>query len=282
MNFSNGDKASFFKILLNDSVDYLTLPTAFAKKFLENSNNKKQTLVLKPKSAVKWIVKYSKNEDKHYFKDGWLKFVNDNLLQVGDFLVFWLLSASPNSSFQVFFYEPNGCLKHPVSSSGSFRSILPTADRRLLLVDKVTAEVMRGGAGDGMIRCVKEETSNNHDEGDDDDDDSLQKVHKSIRKVLRKSYLHQLPMTMTFWKASRLNRYDSVRLRTNEGKIWKVGVSKYGKINFPNLTSGWYDFWKSNDIKKSNTLQFTHVKGNLLHVHVIKRHKGRTINKKTS
>ncbi|KAL4564609.1 hypothetical protein LXL04_028675 [Taraxacum kok-saghyz] len=145
MNFNNGDhKAPFFKILLNDSVDYLPVPTTFAKEFLEKGNNRKHTLVLKPKSAVKWRVKYLKNEDRYYFMDGWLNFIKDNRLQVGDFLVFWLLSASPKSTFQVFCYAPNGCLKHPVGSSGKSCSILRqfAAGRRSLLVDEVTSEVM--------------------------------------------------------------------------------------------------------------------------------------------
>ncbi|KAL4564610.1 hypothetical protein LXL04_028676 [Taraxacum kok-saghyz] len=76
------------------------------------------------------------------------------------------------------------------------------------------------------------------------DDNLSQKVHKSITRVLRKSYVHKLvmqrfikvhvsqPMAMGFLKETGLDRYDKVQLRTNEGKIWKVGVTKYGKIRF--------------------------------------------------
>ncbi|CAH1413278.1 unnamed protein product [Lactuca virosa] len=117
MNFKYGDEASFFKILTNDSDDYLLLPPAFAEKYLEKDNNKRGTVILKNKSAVEWSVKYFKIKDKYYFMDGWVKFMRDNRLQICDLLVFSLLSPPPNSIFQVVVYAPNGCFKHPICSS---------------------------------------------------------------------------------------------------------------------------------------------------------------------
>lgn len=112
-----GDQASFYKILSSDSDDHLQLPPDFAEKYLENGNSNAQTVVLsvvlKAKSAVKWSVKYVKIKDKYFFMDGWLKFIKDNRPQMGDLLVFSLLSPPPNSSFQVTFYAP----KHPLTSS---------------------------------------------------------------------------------------------------------------------------------------------------------------------
>ncbi|KAI3699635.1 hypothetical protein L2E82_44059 [Cichorium intybus] len=256
MNFNNRAGVSFLKKLPSDSVDYLPLPSAFAEKYLEKGNNKKQTLVLEPKSAVKWSVKYFKIEDKYYFMDGWIKFIKDNRLQVGDFLVFRLLAASPKSIFQVIFYAPNGCLKHPVTSTGNFS--LNRKDSRPLVVYE----------GTGKKRIGKEETS-----GDDDDSNKL------LTKVLRKSSLHRLPMNKGFWKANGLHQYEYMRLRTDkEGKIWKVEVRKYGRMKYLFLTRGWNDFWNDKKLEIGNILRFSHVKDNLFHVHVIKRQKG----KKTS
>ncbi|KAI3503137.1 hypothetical protein L1887_31573 [Cichorium endivia] len=118
MKFDDGDEASFFKILRYDSRDYLQLPSVFAIKYLEKGNNKKQKFYLKTKFAgKKWSVRYEKIKDEYYFKDGWLKFMKDNRLQTGDFLVFSLLSPPQNSIFQVIFYAPNGCFKQPINSS---------------------------------------------------------------------------------------------------------------------------------------------------------------------
>ncbi|CAI9276852.1 unnamed protein product [Lactuca saligna] len=117
MNFKYADEASFYKILSSDSEDNLTLPPAFAEKYLEKDNNKRGTVVLKTKSAVEWSVKYFKIKDEYYFMDGWVKFMKDNRLQMGDLLVFSLLSPPPNSIFQVVFYAPNGCVKHQICSS---------------------------------------------------------------------------------------------------------------------------------------------------------------------
>ncbi|KAI3503140.1 hypothetical protein L1887_31576 [Cichorium endivia] len=173
MNFNEEDEASFFKILLSDSVDYLPLPTAFAKKYLGKANNKKQTLFVETKPAVKWSVKYVKIEDKYYFMDGWLNFMKDNCLQKGDLLVFWLRSP-PNFMFQVFFFAPNGCLKHPISSSG---------------------------ACDGMKLVVKEGESND----DDESDDFLGNVQNCSRRVLRISCLYRMPLTNAFWNTAGID-----------------------------------------------------------------------------
>ncbi|KAI3699632.1 hypothetical protein L2E82_44056 [Cichorium intybus] len=248
MNFNKGDEVSFFKILLCASVDYLPLPTAFAKTFLEKGNNKKHTLVLKPKSAIRWSVRYLNIEDKYYFTNGWLKFIKDNGLQVGDFLVFWLLSTSPKSIFQVFFYAPNGCLKHAVvSPSGNVRSISHAAS-----------------GGDGKKKKpVKEETSDD----DADVDGSLVDVRKSFMRVFKKSHVRY------FWKATEMDRYNCVWLRNDERKTWEVKVSQYRLNKMPYLTTGWLDFWKGNKMNVGNMLEINHVKDNMLHVRVLKKKK---------
>ncbi|CAI9276851.1 unnamed protein product [Lactuca saligna] len=242
MNFNKGDEASFFKILLSDSADYLGLAPAFAKKYLEIGNRKKKTIInLKTESDVKWSVKYVKIEDRYYFMDGWLKFVKDNHLQMGDFLVFWLFSPSPNLMFQVFFFAPSGCLKHPISSSGV-------------------------GDDDWMKPFVKEENS------DDDDEELLGNVKKFVR-VLRISYLHRMPLSNAILNTTGIDVYAYVWLRNDDGKLWKVEVAKHGQKGRPLLARGWSDFRKGNKMKIQDICEISHVKYNLLHVHVIKKQK---------
>ncbi|GJW68449.1 DNA-binding pseudobarrel domain-containing protein [Tanacetum coccineum] len=127
MNFNKGDGASFFKILLRDSEDYFPLPTAFANKYLEKWNNKKQTIILKTKSGVNWRVKYTylKSKDIYCFTNGWLNFMKENRLHNGDFLVFWLMS-SVKPTFRVFFFGPNGCLiNNRTSCSRKYSTVVP-------------------------------------------------------------------------------------------------------------------------------------------------------------
>nr|XP_043638674.1 putative B3 domain-containing protein REM15 [Erigeron canadensis] len=121
----NLKEASFFKIILRDSDDFIPLSSTFTKKYMEKSNET-QTIVLRTNSSTaEWNVKYLKIDDKYYFMDGWLKFMKDNGLQMGDLLVFWLVSHSP-TVFNIFFYAPNSCLKNPSScSSGNIDPAMP-------------------------------------------------------------------------------------------------------------------------------------------------------------
>ncbi|KAI3813333.1 hypothetical protein L1987_18053 [Smallanthus sonchifolius] len=139
------------------------LPPAFGKKYMENRYIKKQTVVLKINSGVKWST--LKIKDKYYFMDGWLKFMKDNRLQMGVFLVFWLLSRSPNPIFQVFIYGLNGCLENPTSSDVA-------------------------GASNGNVALVKEETS---------DDDSMENVQQKMTRVITKSSYHNGAVNRNQW-----------------------------------------------------------------------------------
>ncbi|XP_076909377.1 putative B3 domain-containing protein REM15 [Bidens hawaiensis] len=244
MNFKKQGKASFFKILLRDSIDRLPLPLAFAKKYLENSNIKKQKVILKTKSGFKWSVKYSKIKDKYYFMDGWLKFMKDNGLHVGMFLVFWsLASRSSTRVFQVYVYEPNGCLKEPAASNAC-------ASNRKRKIPVVKLE-----------------------EGDDD---SSKNMHKIMTRVLRKSNYSVMPMLSSFVKATGISGYSSVRLRNDKGRTWgvKLFTYTYGTYQVTKMGARWGDFTKDNKIKVGNICEFYHVKSNLLCVRVLRAEEG--------
>ncbi|KAL4568666.1 hypothetical protein LXL04_024281 [Taraxacum kok-saghyz] len=139
MSFKYGDEPSFYNILSIGSADYLRLPPDFCEKYLKIGNSK-QAIVLKAKSSVKWSVEYCMIKDKYYFVDGWRKFINDNLLQMGDLLVFSLLSPPPKIIFQVVFYAPNGCLKNPISYSAFKEGKRPISRNITLKSAKTTFE----------------------------------------------------------------------------------------------------------------------------------------------
>lgn len=160
------------------------MPSGFAKKYLENGNKKKQTIVLKTTSGDKWRVGYLKMVDRFYFIDGWFKFMKENHLQNGDFLVFWLVSRSPKSSFNVFCYASNGCLKNSTSSS--------SINHR---VPKIVVHNHNSNDESGEKKLLpKEETS---------DDDSIENVQQTFKSdnpyymtTIRPSYLRSSGVVM--------------------------------------------------------------------------------------
>ncbi|PWA94169.1 hypothetical protein CTI12_AA063580 [Artemisia annua] len=248
MKYKNGNEDSFFKIILKDSAVDLSLPAAFGKKYLEKCNSKKQRLRLKTsnQSGVKWSVKYLKINGRYYLRDGWLKFMKDNHLQMGDFLVFW---RRTKLTFHVFVYAPDGCLKQPTSSSSGSGS----DDHRA------------AGSGDvGKKVFVKEESS--------DDDGLLENVEKFTRRVIKPSFKGVMPIRQDFVEATGIDGYDSLVLKNDEGKTWEVKLTKHGRA-WPQfyLTTGWSSFRKQNKINFGNTCDFIHVNSNLLHVRVIKK-----------
>nr|XP_043638700.1 B3 domain-containing protein REM17-like [Erigeron canadensis] len=220
MNFKKRDGASFFKILLNNSAQYIQLPSAFAKKYMENNNKKKQTnIALKTNSDLKWKVKYFNIKDEYFFIDGWLKFVKDNSLQNGDFLVFWLqFSSTSKTIYKVYRYAPNGCLKHPAASSSC--NMLDDSDD-----------------DEGRNPLFYEEKIN---------DDSQKNLRKSITR----------PLTMAFEKATKILSYDIVLVKNDDGKTWNVGVKSVGHNRpYPYLIGKWSAFIKDNKVRSETNVR---------------------------
>lgn len=56
------------------------------------------------------MVSVKQEDSCYFFKKGWRKFVKDQHLEAGDFLVFWFLG---DSTFQVVVYDKSGCEKDP-------------------------------------------------------------------------------------------------------------------------------------------------------------------------
>ncbi|KAJ0692476.1 putative transcription factor B3-Domain family [Helianthus annuus] len=210
------------------------LPSAFAKKYLEKGDNKKQTIVLKTQSGAEWRVRYIRIEDRYYFKGGWLKFMNQNRLQFGDFLVFWLRSFDPKPVFEVIIYSPNGCLKNTTSS---------------------------------------DDTCLDHKKKPSGDSDSLENVEGSVKlsRVVRKCYRYRMPLTRCFVKAAGIDDYGPLRLENSDGKMWDANLEMSGQDQSLFIGTGWLDFVKDNNVEVGDKCVITHVQDNLFHVHVSKK-----------
>nr|XP_043638678.1 B3 domain-containing protein REM5-like [Erigeron canadensis] len=263
----NLKKASFFKIIMRDSDDFISLSPVFTKKYMEESNET-QTIVLKTNSSTaEWKVKYLKIDGKYYFMDGWLKFMKDNGVQMGDFLVFWLVSRSP-TVFEVFPYAPNTCLKNQSSCSGNINPGTPKV-----------------GHGLGGPSASADADSDACDDDDDDDketsmeevpayDVSVNKnINKSMSKIVMKTYTNCIPLTKEFENATGIGCYDTLLLKNKEGSKWKVDIRRYINNNQKTLriSKGWAKFVKDNKVEVGDKCEFKHLKGKLVRVHVFKK-----------
>ncbi|KVI09470.1 hypothetical protein Ccrd_012129 [Cynara cardunculus var. scolymus] len=187
---------------------------------------------------------YLEIEDRYYFIHGWLNFINDNHLKMGHFLVFWLLSPS---IFQVWIYAPNGCLTNPTTTCSG------------------------GSKNENILKkpFIKEEEAS--------DDDSMESDKKSLKRVITKNYIHKMLMTKSFLQDVGMNGCRRLRLKNVDGKVWEVKVKRYGRKVAPYMSTGWIKFRKENKIEVGDLCEFSHVKANLLRVHIFK--KGKQVNK---
>ncbi|KAK9064852.1 hypothetical protein SSX86_016234 [Deinandra increscens subsp. villosa] len=272
MKFKKGDEASFFKILLSDS-EYLPLPSAFAKKYLEKGNNKKQNIILQTKSCVEWRVKYMRIEDRYYFMGGWLRFMKENHLEVGDFLVFWPLSRDPNPVFRVLIYSPNGCFKCATSDSGNTSDISAASKgKKSSSVESMSDDDDDESSEDDKAAGNGKKSSSVESMGDDE---SSEHVGRSLTRVIWKTYRHRMPLSNGFVNATGINGHNRLKLKNDKGKIWeaKVSMQTCGKYCRVFISQGWLKFLEDNKVKIGEMCKFDHVKGSMLHVSVLKNKK---------
>ncbi|XP_021907673.1 putative B3 domain-containing protein Os03g0621600 isoform X2 [Carica papaya] len=100
-----GKKPSFFKVLIGDFSTQLQIPPAFVK--YVNSVVPQNFQLCNP-DGICFPVVVERVEGNLYFKNGWRKFVQDNSLELGDFLVFLYVG---NSRFDVELYGRDCCQK---------------------------------------------------------------------------------------------------------------------------------------------------------------------------
>lgn len=86
------------------------IPPLFGKTF---EHLLPDNVLLQTKSGETWSVKIERIDERYYFTDGWSKFVKDLELQMGEFLVFWLVLRGNDATavFKVAMYGITGCDK---------------------------------------------------------------------------------------------------------------------------------------------------------------------------
>ncbi|XVF61915.1 hypothetical protein PTKIN_Ptkin08bG0173200 [Pterospermum kingtungense] len=100
------DKPGFFKVLLGDFSKQLQIPPAFAKFF--HGTPLPQEIKLQNSEKRFWQVHQVEIDKKLFFKKGWRDFVKDNVLELGDFVVFNYVRGS---MFRCTIFGKNSCEK---------------------------------------------------------------------------------------------------------------------------------------------------------------------------
>lgn len=92
------------------------MPPAFLKNLKRINFSTELTMALKSDATVTWKVKMEKMEDGVFLTDGWEKVWKDMKLEVGDFLVFYLVGGA---AFEIRAYDTSGCERWCPGSSSS-------------------------------------------------------------------------------------------------------------------------------------------------------------------
>ncbi|XP_004308266.1 PREDICTED: putative B3 domain-containing protein Os03g0621600 [Fragaria vesca subsp. vesca] len=111
-------KPSFFKVLIGDFSDQLSIPQAFHKHF--DGRVPQQSHLQTPTGT--WFVDVKSDNGRLFLQKGWKQFVRDNGLRLGEFLVF---RYAGNSKFFVDIYARHGCKKELImAATGSERPLV--------------------------------------------------------------------------------------------------------------------------------------------------------------
>lgn len=90
----------FFEIFLPNRISHqLRIPSDFIKHFDQKIP---EAVILKDLSGRIWHVDIKRNENGVFLKKGWIKFVNENRLELGQVLVFRYNSISTSFTVRIF------------------------------------------------------------------------------------------------------------------------------------------------------------------------------------
>nr|XP_043618566.1 B3 domain-containing transcription factor VRN1-like [Erigeron canadensis] len=201
----------FFKIFLPHHTDtQMRIPPAFLKLFKVSLPLK---AILMTSSGKSWEVNMKKVDDDVYLQDGWEKFVKDNSLEFGDFLIFY---HNGGSNFFVSISGKNGCLKEIDLEEDSKSEKQPI---------HVQVKEPTGTAEQKTV--LGEEIS---------------KLSFEVRVQQRYMTRGYLPMPQVFYDG--VKEYRGMAKLQHQDRTWDVKVDKYGeRIRF---NEGWSKFSAEN------------------------------------
>ncbi|KAF7052627.1 hypothetical protein CFC21_060701 [Triticum aestivum] len=101
------EKKHFFKLMVGDFTESMSLPGRFAKNF---NGHISEVINLKPPTGKSWSIKVAGDTDEVVLRSGWKEFVDGHGIGEGDRLLFKYSGAS---SFDVLMFDSTGCQKPP-------------------------------------------------------------------------------------------------------------------------------------------------------------------------
>ncbi|XP_052191294.1 B3 domain-containing protein REM9-like [Diospyros lotus] len=242
---------SFFKVLIGDFATRLQIPPAFVAKFQGAFPGDVLIKAEEGGSSLSWPVKIHKTSAGCFMHHhGWERFVQDNHLQSGDFLVFNLVCAS--WVFNVVAYGPSCCQKKLMSMNPQ-------------IIENNTEEAVPVPIPPPKSKEVKA------DAGD-------QNGQPFFRIVFNKYRASSVTIPKWFMKKAGLSLKKKVVLRNEQGKMWAVKLTarSYDTSwrNRTDMTRGWSEFRVDNNIQYGDTcsFKFLQIDKNLIHVQIYKAH----------
>ncbi|KAA8547266.1 hypothetical protein F0562_003870 [Nyssa sinensis] len=234
-----------------------------------------ENLTLQTHTGESWGVKIEQLGGHDYFTHyGWQKFVQDHKLEVGDFLVFCLIS---DSIFEVVMYDRSGCEKEvnpPIWSNIGDASAISernnenplmgfrrTACRRKSKASLSDAYVKRSGALHGK-------TEADESEGKVEAAGSVKAIQPSFVGVLKKYNRCYMIVPRHFERETGIRRKKSMVLRNPEGREWPVVIRVWKWRSRVVLGNGWSEFRRANKLAYGDTclFQFIQSAGNVIQV----------------
>ncbi|CAM8942092.1 unnamed protein product [Rhodiola kirilowii] len=259
MEVDDDDLPEFFKVYISQqSSKQMLIPIEFGDYMGERKSGSAE---LVRSSGQTWRVELLEDGKDLYFTDGWPNFVEDNMIQNGEFLFF---KFHGNLMFSVVIYDENMCEKGQVSlgNCSRGRNGILEAGKEL----NGNRHVKRESAGPSQL-----EGPLLHSE-----DKIAGKPAFAVKPFFEKSitishinegaYLN-LPNSFIHEHSLRYESNEKMVLRTSRNLSWKVNIIKYpGKIL---LRRGWGIFARENSIRVGDVCKFELLDRLEMMVHVV-------------
>ncbi|ONK64860.1 uncharacterized protein A4U43_C07F30730 [Asparagus officinalis] len=257
---------SFFKVMLADFRTKLRIPPCF-KRHLGDSIV--QRSVLRNSMGRKWEIKVGIVDDQVLLQDGWGRFISDNSINSGDFLVFFY---DGDMGFDVKIYGATCCEKREgsevkieaESEEGSIdKSSTMKASRKKERESRRSRPKKRNMCFKilrGVKACEKALEAAC----------AFKSSHPHFVTTCRRSPSLGMRIPAELAKIYNLKVKNSIVLVDPRGTSWSVKISTWGSGR-QCLTSGWNSLYKKNRLKEGDACVFEFVHGGaVVNVHIFR------------
>ncbi|XP_058081103.1 putative B3 domain-containing protein At5g66980 [Magnolia sinica] len=277
-------RASFFKVLLGDFTDKLRIPPAFVKNFKGKLPVK---FKLRNSAGRFWHLKVKIIDSHLFFQDGWSDFVKENLLQIGDVLVF---GYDGDLEFDVKIFGRSGCEKEDglVDKNGNEctlckeRKEQPKEREEFVAINGVYEcncflRVKRSIASN-KTNCGKIRSNQRPMVEIEANSCPLNLKHPHFTRIWNSNRQYTVPVPSFFCDENNLQAKEHIYLHDHNGKRWKVTLVKMsdGRVE---IGAGWVAFTREHGLRHGDMCGFEFVLGkgryarSIVQVHIFRNRK---------